>query len=60
MRVIYPITRWTNASRATARHIPDSSNRPLCGNKRMKHIAGYEAENGEPTCKACIRLAKQR
>jgi len=60
MRVVYAITRWTNPSRPTARHIPNAQGKPLCGNKRMRRIAGYESEYGEPTCRECIRLAKKR
>ena len=59
MKVVYAITRWTNPSRPTARHIPNAQGKPLCGNKRMKRIAGYEYEYGEPTCDTCKRIYKQ-
>ncbi len=52
MDLVYGISRWTNPSRASARHIDDSFGKPLCGNKR--EVAGWEKEQGEPTCRKCI------
>lgn len=55
MKLVYGISRWTNASRASARHIDDSFGKPLCGNKRK---CTWETEQGEPTCKRCIAKYK--
>ena len=53
MKLVY---RWTNASRASARHIDDSFGEPLCKDKRR--VFSWEHEEGEPTCLKCIRLYK--
>ena len=52
MKLVYGISRWTNASRAGARHIDNSFGEPLCGSKRK--VFSWEAEEGEPTCQKCI------
>jgi hypothetical protein len=31
MKVVYGISRWSNASRAAARHIDNGEGKPLCG-----------------------------
>lgn len=62
MKVIYGISRWTNACRSHARHIPGPEGKPLCGDKRRK-IFTYETVDDEPTCLICRRkqgLAKKR
>jgi len=51
MKLVYGISRWTNPSRASARHIDDSFGKPLCGDKRK---CTWETEEGEPTCQKCI------
>jgi hypothetical protein len=56
MKLVYGISRWTNPSRASARHIDDSFGTPLCGSKRK--VFTWEHENGEPTCKRCIAKYK--
>ncbi len=53
MKLVYGISRWTNPSRASARHIDDSFGKPLCGDKRK--VFSWENEEGEPTCKKCIK-----
>ena len=55
MNLVYGISRWTNPSRASARHIDDSFSKPLCGDKRK---CTWETEQGEPTCKKCIAKYK--
>jgi len=57
MKVIYKISRWNNASRARARHIPDADNRPLCGDTKA---FSWEYEDGIPTCQKCIKFMKER
>lgn len=52
MKLVYGISRWTNASRASARHIDNSFGEPLCQSKRK--VLSWEKEEGEPTCKKCI------
>lgn len=54
MRLVYGISRWTNPSRASARHI-NKDGKPLCGNKRK---CTWEIEEGKPTCQYCIRKSK--
>ena len=56
MQLVYGISRWTNPWRASARHIADSFDMPLCGDKRR--VSSWEKEEGEPTCHKCIRLYK--
>jgi len=56
MKLVYGISRWTNASRAGARHIDDSFGKPLCKDKRK--VSSWETEEGEPTCKKCIAKYK--
>ncbi len=58
MKLIYGISRWTNPSRPAARHIDDGNGKPLCGGFRggRRHIAGWERDEGEPTCNLCIRI----
>lgn len=56
MKLVYGISRWTNPSRASARHIDNSFGEPLCGSKRK--VSSWEKEEGEPTCKVCIRKYK--
>ena len=55
MNLVYGISRWTNPSRASARHIDDSFGKPLCGDKRQ---CTWETEQGEPTCQKCISKYK--
>lgn len=57
MNVIYPIGRWNNASRARARHIPNSDGRPLCWKPgKFGKVFSWQSEDGRPTCKTCMRL----
>ena len=56
MKLVYGISRWTNPSRAGARHIADYG-LPLCGGNNRKTFS-WVAEEGEPTCPKCIRLLK--
>ena len=56
MNLVYGISRWTNPSRASARHIENAFGEPLCFDKRK--ISSWEKEEGEPTCQKCIRLYK--
>jgi hypothetical protein len=55
MKLVYGISRWTNPSRASARHIDNGEGRPLCGG-RGRRVAGWEKEEGEPTCAYCLRI----
>lgn len=57
MKLVYGISRWTNVSRASARHIDDGTGHPLCKSKRK---ATWEFEEGEPTCRRCIQIKKVR
>lgn len=57
MDLVYGISRWTNASRASARHIDNSFGEPLCGGNNRKAFT-WEQEQGEPTCKKCIAKYK--
>ena len=54
MNLVYGISRWTNASRAGARHIDSGSRKPLCGSKRK--VLSWEDDTGDPTCRVCIRI----
>uniref|UniRef100_A0A6M3Y1B3 Uncharacterized protein n=1 Tax=viral metagenome TaxID=1070528 RepID=A0A6M3Y1B3_9ZZZZ len=56
MKLVYGISRWTNSSRASARHIDNSFGGPLCADKRK--VLSWEREAGEPTCKRCISKYK--
>ena len=56
MKLVYGISRWTNASRASARHIDNGSGKPLCNDKRK---CTWETEEGEPTFQKCIRLLSE-
>jgi len=56
VKLVYGISRWTNPSRASARHIDDGNGRPLCGGNNRKAFT-WEKEEGHPTCQKCIRLA---
>ena len=55
MKVIYGISRWTNASRPRKRHIPDMNGKPLCNWKGTKIPFTTEHELGEPNCLYCIK-----
>ena len=57
MKLVWGVSRWTNPSRASARHIDDGTGKPLCGDKRK--VSSWEKEEGEPTCLACITAWKQ-
>jgi len=52
--IVYGISRWTNASRASARHIDRGDGKPLCKSKRK--VSCWETESGEPTCNRCITI----
>lgn len=58
MKTVYAISRWSNASRAAARHIDNGEGKPLCGGAGRKAFS-WESEEGEPTCKSCVRLANK-
>lgn len=58
MNLVYGISRWTNPSRASARHIDNGQGKPLCESKRK--VVVWEKETGEPTCDKCIRLNKNK
>jgi hypothetical protein len=53
MKLVYGISRWTNPSRASARHIDRDDGKPLCNDKRK---CTWETESGEPTCLKCISI----
>lgn len=55
MRLVYGISRWTNASRPGARHLDNGSGLPLCGGGGRK-VFSWEKETGEPTCDKCWRM----
>lgn len=59
MKLVYGISRWTNSSRPSARHIDNSEGYPLCGGNGRKAFS-WEREEGEPTCKKCVSLANKR
>lgn len=52
MNLVYGISRWTNPSRASARHLDNGYGKPLCGDKRK--VSAWEKEKGNPTCEKCI------
>jgi len=54
MKLVYGISRWTNAIRASARHIDNGNGEPLCGNKRK--VFSWEKEEGMPTCEKCLSI----
>lgn len=54
---VYGISRWTNPSRASARHIDNGKGLPLCGGNGRKAFC-WEHERSIPTCKKCIRLQR--
>ena len=56
MKTVYAISRWSNARRGAARHIDNGEGKPLCGGAGRKAFS-WESEEGEPTCKRCIRLS---
>jgi len=58
MKLVYGISRWTNPSRPSARHIDDDKGRPLCGGSGRKAFT-WEKEEGKPTCKRCIQIYKR-
>lgn len=58
MQLVYGISRWTNPSRSSARHIDNGESYPLCGGNGRKAFS-WEKEEGEPTCKKCINLANK-
>lgn len=55
MKLVYGISRWTNPSRASARHIANAEGKPLCGGRGRK-VLSWEKEEGTPTCEYCIRI----
>ena len=57
MKVVYGISRWTNASRSGARHIDDGLGKPLCGGNGRKTFT-WEIEKGEPTCAKCAHIKR--
>lgn len=57
MKLVYAVSRWTNPNRAAARHIDNGEGKPLCGGAGRKAFS-WEREEGEPTCKRCVRLEK--
>lgn len=57
MNLVYGISRWTNPSRAAARHIDNGKGKPLCGGAGRKAFT-WEEERGNPTCKRCIAIYK--
>jgi hypothetical protein len=56
MKLVYAISRWSNPNRAAALHIDNGEGKPLCGGAGRKAFS-WEREEGEPTCKRCVRLA---
>jgi len=57
MKLVYGISRWTNASRPSARHIDDGRGKPLCQSKRK--VLSWEKDEGQPTCQRCISIYKR-
>ena len=55
MKLVYGISRWTNASRAGARHIDQGDGKPLCGGRGRK-VFSWANDTGDPTCQYCIRI----
>lgn len=54
MNLVYGISRWTNPSRASARHLDNGEGKPLCGDKRK--VLSWEKETGNPTCAKCVAI----
>ena len=52
MQIVYGIIRWTNSSRAGAKHIDNGEGKPLCNDKRK--VFCWQKDIGEPTCKKCL------
>lgn len=59
MKLVYGISRWTNPSRAAARHIDNGQHKPLCGGRGRK-VFSWQEEDGEPTCASCIRIMNKQ
>ena len=57
MKLVYGISRWTNSSRASARHIDNGNGLPLCGGMGRKAFT-WVREEGDPTCATCIKKSK--
>jgi len=55
MKLVYGISRWTNPSRPSARHIDNGEGKPLCGGRGRK-VFSWEKEEGEPSCEHCKRI----
>jgi hypothetical protein len=55
IEVLYTVSRYTNPNSNYVRHIPDWQGRPMCGQKSR---AGFQHQQGEPTCKRCIKAAE--
>ena len=56
MKIVYEISRWSNASRAAARHIDDGTGKPLCGGAGHKTFTWESEVNSGPTCKRCTAI----
>lgn len=55
MKLIYGVSKWTNASRPRARHIDNGDGLPLCGEQRKGTSWVLEDGNlSDVTCKKCI------
>lgn len=59
MKLVYGVSRWTNASRPAARHIDDGNGKPLCGGRGRKAFS-WVTEEGQPTCQRCMDIWKER
>lgn len=57
MDLVYGISKWTNSSKPSAKHIDDSFGKPLCGGNNRKAFT-WMTEEGEPTCQKCIKKYK--
>ena len=61
MKVIYRISPWTSANRRRKLHIDCGEKflKPLCGEEN-KNTVGWESIEGEPTCKKCISILREK
>jgi hypothetical protein len=64
MKIIYPISRWNNSSKARRTHIPKNENsnsfNPLCEYKKKIFTFDYfDGKLSDITCTECIKKFKE-
>ena len=56
MKVLYAITRWSNANRSHARHIDNGQGKPLCKTNSKRRMECWQEEDSKPNCLRCLKL----